>query len=213
MTKKREITHIVITILLMTLILCFYKLEIRVDKILPYFLISLIIIFSSVFSKKITGSIIDLEIDIKIWEWKRYWFAKISELQKPIPMGLILPLLLGFLSNGFVKFLGFFEFDIIPLPGRVVKKYGAKRFSKVMDWDNALIVFYSTIPLLFLATIAHYLNTIFLNDLAKFSILYVFCNLLPISKLDGTKLYFGSRPLFFFTWILFLIAAIIVILL
>jgi Zn-dependent protease len=94
----------------------------------------------------------------------------------------------------------FLQFESKALPTKVVKRFGLRRISGIMEWDDALIVFYSLMPLLMMALLAKFFTGLFFSDLARYAWIYVVCNLLPISKLDGTKLFFGSIPLFIFTW-------------
>lgn len=202
MIQKKEMTGIIIAVVLMALILGFSENELKLNVILSSLLISAIVILISVFAKKITASYLDLELENKTWEFRRYGISAREYLKRPFPIGLILPLLLAFISGGVVKFLALLQFEVKTLPSRVAKKYGLRRFSGIMEWDDALIAFYSAVPLLILAIACSYVNAAFFISLAKFSFLYVFSNLLPISKLDGTRLFFGSKPLFIFTWIL-----------
>lgn len=220
MFKKKEILVLAVSIILMTLLLMFNdsKLLLSWKIFLSSIAIALVIIFTSALGKKITGNIIDVNPELQTWEFKRYWFAKKSELKNPLPIGILLALLLGFLSGGFVKFLALIQFKSEALPAKLAKKYGSKRFSSLMDWDEALIAFYSTSAIFILALIAKILSanliqlnlTDFFFSLAKFSFYYACYNLIPFSILDGSKIFYGSRPLYFFTLVLLLITGLIV---
>ena len=107
------------------------------------------------------------------------------------------------MSDGWIKCFTFLQFSATALPSKVVKKYGRKRFAGIMDWDDALLVFWSTVPLLLLALILKG----YLPELSKLSIYYALWNLIPIGQLDGSRLFFGSRVLFIFTWVITLAAA------
>lgn len=209
MLDKKEIIYASIAIVLMTIILSFVNYNLLVEKMPLYFIFSAVIILLSIFSKKITARIIDVGIKIKSWEWKRYGIYARSEFKKSIPLGIILPLLLSFLFS-YRYFFGLLQFKSTALSSKVVKKYGKDRFSGLMEWDDALIVFYSIIPLLALALIVRFINITPIIELSRITMFYILWNLIPISQLDGTKLFFGSRPLFVFTWILALIASAIV---
>ena len=206
MLKKKELLILIISAILMALILSFYEMQLQIDKFLSFLLISIIIIFSYCISKKITAKVIDLEIEYKFWELKRYWFSAYAYLKKPIPMGLIFPLLLSILSNGYIKFLAFMQYESKALPGRFAKKSG------IREWDDALLVFYSVLPLLILSLVANYIGGDFFYNLAKYSLFFIISNMIPISKLDGTRIFFGSKPLFIFSWTLILITSIFILL-
>jgi len=210
MLSKKEMTIVALAIVLMTLVISFSKGELKIEKVLLYFLFSLIILLLSVFAKKIIARVINVEIEQNFWQWQRYGLAKRSYFKRPIPLGLILPAFLSIISLGAIKAFCFLQFTAKALPSKVVKKYGAKRFSGIMEWDDALIVFYSVIPLLALALLSRIIALSETIELSKITIYYVIWNLIPISNLDGTKLFFGSRPLFIFTWILALISTLIV---
>ncbi len=205
MFEKKEKVVIGISIVIMTLIILFGKNENSLAIFIRALLVSLVIILFVVTAKKITASKLDVEIENKTWEFQRYGIAQHSHFKKPVQIGLILPLLLSFLSWGIIKFFTFMQFESKALPTKVVKRFGLRRLSGIMEWDDALIVFYSLVPLLLVAIIAKFFTGLFFSDLARYAWIYVVCNLLPISKLDGTKLLFGSLPLFIFTWVITLL--------
>lgn len=205
MFEKKEKIAIGISVIIMTLMILFGKNESSFAVLIRALLVSLIIILFVVIAKKITASKLDVEIENKTWEFQRYGIAEHSHFKKPVQIGLLLPLIISFLSLGFIKLFMFLQFESKALPTKVVKRFGLRRLSGIMDWDDALIVFYSLVPLLLVAVIAKFFTGIFFSDLARYSWIYVVCNLLPISKLDGTKLFFGSMPLFVFTWVITLL--------
>ena len=205
--EKREILSVTVSIILCAVVISFIDGEIRAPFLLSALAISAVIILISVCSKKLTAGNIDVGIKLKIWEFQRYGLAAKQKFRSPFPIGLLLPLILVIISNGMLKFLAFLQFESKALPAKAVKKYGLRRFSGIMEWDDALIVFYSVLPLMILAIAASFFDSAFFNSLSRYSMFYVISNLIPISQLDGTKLFFGSRPLFVFTWILAVISS------
>ena len=121
-------------------------------------------------------------------------------------MGVILPILLFILSKGIIKSFTFLQYDAKAKTSKAVKKRIAKTWSEIMEWDLALISFWGTISILVLFLIADLLG---FKVLAKYSLYYSLWNLLPISQLDGCKLFFSSFALFIFALILELIAILI----
>jgi hypothetical protein len=210
--EKSEWVSLIIAIVLMSLLISFNNNTFSESKIASALLISIIVISLAVYTKKITAHKIDTKITIKNWEFQRYWIGTRSHLKKPFPIGIFLPLLLGFVSGGLVKFLAFLQFKLEALPAKAVKKYGQRRFSDAMEWDDALVVFYSLCPLLVLSIISAFLSSssLFFMDLAKYSLYYSIYNLIPFGLLDGNKLFFGSRPLYVFSLILTVCTALIV---
>lgn len=177
-----------------------------------YILIPIIIIAVFIASQKITANYIDVAIEIKTWEMKRWWYTTWAELKKAAPVGIIFPLLFGFLSGGMIKMLALLQFNATELPSKAVRKYGIRRIGHLMEWDESLIGFYGIIGVCLLAIIASFFNsTIFpFGELAKFSLYYSIWNLIPLSKLAGSKIFFGSPQLYVFTLVLVFLTGMIV---
>jgi hypothetical protein len=199
----------------MTLMLSFKNSNLYNEEFLKYFIISALILFVFIASKKIVAYKIDTKVEIKLWQLKRYWITTKAYLEKPIPIGILLPLLLSFLSSGIVKFLAFTTFVAEARPSKVTKRYGYHRFQEVNDWDYALIAFYSLLAIMILAIICTFLNpylpqNLYLKEIARLSLYFAISNLLPLGQLDGLRIFFGSRPLYIFTWILLAITGLIV---
>lgn len=202
---------VIVAFVLMAAILPFNNGEFNISFVSQAILISAIIMAISILSKKLAAYYIDVEIEHKIWEFQRYGLSTKSHFRRPFPIGLILPLLLAIITGGLLKFLAFLQFEARALPAKAVKKFGGgSRFSGICEWDDAIIVFYGVLPLLILASLASFFASPFLISFSKFSVIFAISNLIPISKLDGSKLLFGSRPLFVFTWLLVIIAGITV---
>jgi hypothetical protein len=210
MTEKKEITAIILAIILMTLLLSFNNGQLIISTLLNSLIISAVVILISVFCKKIIAKKIDTKINFKLWGFSRFWITKRAKFKKPITIGLILPLLLAFLSRGFIKFLTILEFETQALPSKAAKKYGKYRFSKVNDWDDALIIFYSIIGLLLVSIITNFFNYELLQGISKWTLFYAAYSLVPLSSLDGTKLLFASRPLYIFSIVLIAIISLVI---
>jgi hypothetical protein len=200
--EKVEWRSIILAIILSSILLMFnYNI---LEFNIFYVIIPAIIICLFVLVEKITANYIDTSIEIKSWEMSRWWYTTWAELKKPIPVGIVFPLLLGFLSGGMIKMLTLLQFHATALPSKSSKRYGARRISGIMEWDDALIGFYGLLILLALAIISSFMySSIFpFSELAKYSFYYVLWNLIPISSLAGSKLFYGSYPLYIFTLIL-----------
>ena len=214
MATKREVMSILLSILLMAIMLNFSQEDSTQEKLIFSLVASFIVIISAVFSKKIVSSILDVKIENKIWEFKRYWWTRSSELKRAIPIGILLPLLLSLLSYGSIKFFTFLQFNSEALPSKVVKKYGSRRFPNMMDWDDALISFYSMIGVLIISVISSLITYNFFNfnDLSKLAFYYALFNMITFGQLDGLKVFMGSRPLYIFSLVILIISGLIVLL-
>lgn len=213
MIEKKEILNIALGIVLFILLLMFQDNTINWSYGLNAFIIATSIILISFFAKKITAYKLDTKIEVKILEFRRYWITKNSEFKYAVPLGLLLPLIMSFLSYGFLRFLTIFQFEAEALPSKVGKRYGVRRFSSVLEWDYALIIFYSTLSLLIFGVLCKYfafLGVLPFKEMAHYSVFYVLWNMIPFGQIDGMKLYMGSRPLYITTWIIILATGLVV---
>ncbi len=215
--NKKEMFSISVAILIMTIILSFYNNMFFTEKLLSNFLISLIIIGVSIFAKEVTAHQIDIKITHRIIGLKKYWITASSYLKNPLPLGVILPLLMSFISTGYWRFLTFLEYTTVALPAKAVKKYGRGRFSNVNEWDDGLIAFYSIAAVFALGIIArialsYNLSTeiLPLKELAKYALYYGIYNMIPFGLMDGSKIFFGSRALYVFSLIILIVTGLIV---
>ncbi len=205
MFSKKEIIWIIIAILITGFLIEINE-ELRLDLI--GLLWAAIIILTSVFTKKITAPIYSIKIEHKIWGLKQWWWTKRAYFKKPIPVGLILPFFLSILSLGLIKLFTILQFSSENLSKkRVLKKRGENRYSEINDSDIAFTVAWGFWALLLLALIGFFIKQ---PELTKYSIYYGIWNLLPISQLDGAKLFFGSFINWLFLAIIYIISLIIV---
>jgi membrane-associated protease RseP (regulator of RpoE activity) len=206
MFNIKEGAHILIAIILFAFVISFLQ---PFNQFAFALIVAFIILVFSIGTKKITAYILDADIDHKIWLFQRWGYYKRSYFPKPIPMGIILPFLGVWLSypSGILKILTFLQFDVKSKTERVSKRYGNIRTTEMTDFDISIIAFVGIISCLVLSIIAYFINQ---PLIAKFSIYYALWNLIPISQLDGTKLFFGSRILWIIAIILTIIATALV---
>ncbi len=214
--ERKEAWAIVIAVLTLSIVLYFPKLMGASGSIgiTSSIIISGLIILTAVYSKTLVAKYIDDSVTYKIWEFKRFWITYHAEFKNPVPIGVLLPIIISFFSNGMIKFLAVLQYESQALPSKVTKRYGRRRFSQIMEWDDALIVFYSMVAIFVLACAARFGTNIlpsnFLSSLARYSLYYAAANLIPFGKLDGTKLFMGSKPLYVFTLILLVVSGLVV---
>lgn len=197
MFSIKELQHILLGII----ILCFV---VNVGAVMHnstsnYFLaISLfsiiLVVFINLFAKKITAYYLDSKIETKIWMAERFGFKPHQHLKKPIPAGIFIPFLISIISLGYAMWFAIFEFDVKPATSRATKKHDIYKFTEMTDFHLALIAS-SGLVLNLIAAIIGYL--VGFPEFTKISIYYAAFSLLPLSNLDGTKIFFGSRTLWF----------------
>lgn len=151
----------------------------------------LIIISVNILVKKIAGFFLEIRVRTKFWSWHQFGFRKDMHFKKPVPM-VWLPLLLSLFTKGFFWWLAILEFDVEAKTERVAKRHGLYRFTQVTEWHIAWIVVWGIIANLVLAVIAYITG---FETFAKLSLYFAAWSTIPLSNLDGSKIFFGSRGL------------------
>jgi hypothetical protein len=157
-----------------------------------------LIILVNIATKKISAYFFESDIKIKLWEVYQYWLTKKSHFNRALPM-IWLPPVLAFLSKGFIAWMPVLEFDITPRVERVTRRHGLYRFSEMTEWHVALISAMGIAANLAFAVLAYIISVWVpgLEELARLNVYYAVWSLLPISSLDGSKILFGSKILWF----------------
>ena len=194
------------SILVLTLIFAFAIGLFRSIERLPYiFLVFLIIILVNVLAKKIASFYLDSEMEIKLWTIERYGFKPSRYLKKPFPAGIILPILTSLLFwgqlSGFI-WLASLVFDVKPKVYRAAKRYGLYSYTEMTEDHIGIIAATGVFANLFFAVIGYLLG---FPEFARFSIYFAFFNMIPLSDLDGNKIFFGNLVLWSFLAALVLI--------
>ena len=193
--KLREFSHILAAIIIFTVIGSFSFLIESQWFILPRVLLfATIIIFISIFSKKLMAYALDTDVEHEIWKVSRYVIIKHQRLNKEIHGGIIFPLLFSLFSLGLIKFAVFITYEARALKRRAAKRLGYYSYTELTEWHNGLIGAAGIIAVFAIAMITYFLPYN-LEYFSKLAIYYGISNLLPISKLDGTQIFFGSRTI------------------
>lgn len=191
-----ELSHILTAVVIYTIVSGFsFALKAQWNLVLLTLAFSFIIIAISVLTKKTAANLLDSDVEHEVWEMSNFGFTPQFKAKKPIPMGLILPLILAIISLGAVKFSAFLTYETRALKHRAAKRFGVYSYTEMTDWHNALIGAAGIMVLLLLSLITYLLPVANLELLSKMAAYYAFWNILPISKLDGTQIFFGSRIL------------------
>ena len=162
----------------------------------------IIIISANILIKKIVGYLLEIDVKTKFWSWYQFGIRKDAHFKKPIPM-IWLPLLFSLITRGFLQWLAILEFDVTPKTERVAKRHGLYRFTQITEWHVAWIATWGIIFNFILAIIGYVAG---FELFAKLSIYFIAWSIIPLSGLDGAKIFFSSKGL----WItLFTIIAIV----
>ncbi len=208
MAKGKEIAIIV----LVTIITAFsIALTSSLSLNLRFFLIALISVFLilviNTLVKKATAYFLESEIEIKLWEIKRYGFKTGDKFKNAFPIGAILPLIskvFFFALNGFV-WMASLVFDVKAKSYRAAKRHGIYSFSEMTEEHVGRIAAAGILINLFLAFIFYIIGGEFGIVFAKLNIWFAFFNMIPISDLDGNKIFFGNLVLWSFLAVITLI--------
>jgi hypothetical protein len=197
---KKEITTIILAATVLALTASFKSHEIFYSALISF----LIIISLNVLTKKITGFHFETLVKTKFWTWYQYWFRKDMHFRAPLPM-VWLPLLIAFFTKGHFLWLGILEFDVVAKAERAVKRHGIYRFTQVTEWHMALIAVWGIVANLIFAIAGYILG---FELFAKLSIYFIAWNIIPLGRLDGSKIFYASRALWitFFTIITVILA-------
>lgn len=205
MLNKKEITAIIVSVIILGFVVALSKeLDNFSENIIYAFLSIFIIVFLNILSKKAIAYYFESEVEIKLWELERYGLLGVSsqglihpskKFKKPFPIGAVLPVILAIISMGYVKWLASLVFDIKASVHRAAKRHGLYTFSEMTEFHIGLIAASGIIINLLSAVIAYFLGY---EEFTRLSLYFVFFNMLPLSDLDGNKIFFGSLILWSF---------------
>jgi len=194
--KMGEFLHILAAILLLTIV-GGLSLAISSDwTALPQVLLfSALIIFTSIFAKKLMAYLLDSDVEHEIWRFSRWGIKPHQEFKKEVQFGIILPLMLSILSLGAIKFSTFLSYEARALKKRAAKRFGPFSYTEMTEWHHAVIGAAGIAAVLLLALIIYFLP-FDLEYPAKLAVFYAFSNMIPLPKTDGLQIFFGSRVLY-----------------
>ncbi len=194
MMNKKEILVSLLVILLISFTINLLK---DWNEFLVILLSVSIVIIANIFTKKILAYYLDSEIEIKLWEIQRLGFRAGQHFKRPFPAGAFIPILSKLIFFPFKSFIWMASlvFDIKPKVYRSAKRHGLYSFSEVTESQMGIIAAAGIVVNLCLAVIGYFAGfTLF----AQLNIYYAFFNMLPLSDLDGNKIFFGNLVLWSF---------------
>jgi Zn-dependent protease len=152
--------------------------------------------------------------DYEVWSIGRIGFAKSSHLPMKlfgalklnhIYLGIILPLLVSFLSDGNMYFVAVLSSIISVNP---IYRLG-KSFEQLTEFEEAKIALSGPLSNILMAFIIKIFEISFLNDLMLVNIFVAISYMLPFPGLDGIKVLFGSRYLYLVSILFILISSLL----
>jgi len=146
-----------------------------------------------------------VDSEYQLWNIHKLWF-KGWNLKFPIPLGIIFAILISLLSKGKIFFTAIGSHKLTEkLAARTGKKYIFLEYK-----EESLIVMTGLLANIFLIYLSGLIMTVWNINLNDFITINFFIGLfniiLPVSTLDGAKIFFGSRLQWLFG-VLFLITS------
>jgi len=195
MFNKKEITIIIVS----SVILGFIISNFQTSKILWYSILSIFsIILINTLVKKMAGYYFESDVKVGLWEVGRYGWRSENRFRKPLPAGILFPIILKLISLGKLNWLAFLTFDVEAKVSRAARRHDIYTFSELSEYNLGVIAAWGIIANLFFALIGYLIGLPPEMNFVKLSVYYTLFNMLPISDLDGNKIFFGSMILWSF---------------
>ena len=185
MLEKKEVAQIVAVALILAFSFSIWNFDFFI-----YALISMLLIIAINVAAKIVASYYyESEIEIKVWEIERYGYRPDAYFRKPLPVGAFIPILTALVSFGYFTWLASLVFDVKPKVYRAAKRHGLYSFSEMTEEHIGNIASAGILANLIFAVIGYLIG---FEEFAKLNIYYAAFSMIPISDLDGNKIFFGN---------------------
>jgi len=195
MFDKKEIGIIVLS----SIILGFVVSDFQASKILLYSILSIfLIVIINTLVKKIAGYYFESDVKIGLWEVQRYGWRAENKFKTPLPAGILFPLFFKVISLGKVNWLAFLTFDVDAKVSRAARRHDIYTFSELSEYHLGVIAAWGIAANLFFAVIGYLIGLPSGMNFVNLSLYYAFLNMVPVSDLDGNKIFFGSKILWSF---------------
>ena len=198
MLGKKEILVFLLITLVFAVTLSFLKMEIFAEVLLAVF----IVLVLNIAAKKMAAFYLESDIEIKLWRMERYGFKRHEYFKRPFEIGIFLPIIVSLVSLGNLLWMASMVFDVKPRVYRAAKRHGLYSFSEMTEAQIGMIAAAGVLINLVAAVIAYFLG---FPLFARLNVYFAFFSMLPLSDLDGNKIFFGSMVLWSFLATLVLI--------
>lgn len=188
--EKDELLCVLASILILALSVSFLK---GFERVIFAILGFAVLVFANVLVKKAVAYSLEMDLKEKFWTVYRYGLRNDAHFKEPLPMFWV-PIFFSLLTNAYVWWLAILKFDLEPRPERIARRHGRYRFTRVTEWDAGLVAAAGVFANILLAIVAFLFS---FPEFAKLNVYFAAWNLVPISDLDGSKIIFGSRGIWF----------------
>src|SRR3989338_2181348 len=132
MFKLKEFIYILIASAVLGYVIAFSQMS--WEAWMRYSIIGFIVLFANVVAKKVAAYKLGCEAEIQPLRIERYNFYESAHLRYPLPMWVIWPIFVVWMSLGSVWWLVVTTFEVYATRSRVSRK-----FAELTEWDVALI--------------------------------------------------------------------------
>ena len=172
MFNKKEILAIAIVSVVLAFAITFVR---SFTSFLYTLLMIIVVLFINIFAKKIVSFYSDSEIEIKLWEVKKYWFKPTNYFKKPFPAGIFLPILTTFLTLGNFAWMASLVFDVKARIYKAAKRHGLYSFSEMTESQIGAIAATGVVANLVFAVISYLIG---FPQFARLNIYFAFFNMI-----------------------------------
>ena len=150
-----------------------------------------VVILVNIIAKKIAGYYLETDIESKFWEIYWFGFRENWHLKKPFPIGAFLPLLfkLIFLPLAGFTWMASLVFEVKPRVYRAARRHGMYDFSGMTEDHIGYIAAAGIATNVVFAIIGYLVG---FTEFARLNIYFALFNMIPLSNLDGNKIFFGN---------------------
>jgi len=205
MFKQKELTSIIAVSIIIAFAM---DLLTSFESFLWLLLSIFLVIMINVFAKKLAAYQMDSEVEMKIWGIERWGLGGVllknnhpsKEFKNPLLLGAFLPLIskiVLFLINNFV-WMGSLIFEVKTKIYKSAKRHHKLySFSEITEYQIGLIAASGILANLIFSIAGYLIGLPTEMDFVRISIFYAFFNMLPLSNLDGNKIFFGNQIMWY----------------
>jgi Zn-dependent protease len=186
MFTKREIISVLIVAIILGV--CLSSLQ-SLNKIIFYSLLVLAVIAINIIAKKIRAYYLETEIEHTTWTIQRFGFKPWRKFPRPLQAGLFLPLLFWAITRGAFIWMASLVFDVKGKVYKAARRHGLYKFSEVSEEEIGSIAATGVLANLLFAFIGYLAGW---PEFARLNIFYAVFHIIPLSNLDGNKIFFAK---------------------
>jgi hypothetical protein len=195
LNSSKETKTLFIAVIVLTLIFAFN--DNKPSFILSNWLLNLFLVFFLVIvtllvhiaGTKLAANYFDQEAEFKFWHIKQFYFTAKRHLPMPFPVGIIIGLFFTLISSGTAFFTAITTFEISN------QKRIGRAFPNVSEQQIAFICFWGIFANLVLLMFFKFIN---IQQGVLINSWFIIWNLLPVTDLMGSQMFFSHRILYLF---------------